>query len=177
MLWGCTVLVWSMYAIFTVFSSELAAEFECFIFNKGKRRLTNQRGVQLCNETSWRERPCHKGSFFSKFIHCFVYILHQSFPYGFLSLWFERCIEEPRVILLQPEMREMLMWLKPFAAKPLAASHQQRHQYLWSCIPMSAEHLAQKFTPLLKNSPKVTVFRQLFAHWSCPSAASPLVGV
>lgn len=156
---------------YSVFSSELAAGFECFVFNKGKRRVTNQRGVQLWNETSWRERHCHKGSFFSKFINCFsfMYILHWSFPYGFHSLWFERCIEEPQVILLQPEMQQMLMRLKPFRAKPLAGS--QLAETLISvelCLPMPAEHLARKFTLFLKNSPK-TVFRWLFLHCNYPA--------
>ena len=126
------VLVRSTYAVFIFFLSDLAAGFECFIFNKGKRRLASQRGVQLCNETLCGERLCHKGSFFSEFIHCFMYMLHQSFPYGFPSLYFERCIEEPQVVLLQPKTWQMLMQLKPFGAKPLAASLWQRHWYLWS---------------------------------------------
>lgn len=45
------------------------------------------------------------------------------------------------------------------------------------CLPVSAEPLARKFTPLLKNSPAMTVYRWLSLHRCCAPAAGLLTGM
>ncbi|KAJ7408894.1 hypothetical protein WISP_117924 [Willisornis vidua] len=80
-------------------------------------------------------------------------LLLESFP---LELPFTVCeglIEEPQVILLQPEMQQMLMWLKPLSPKPLPATDggsdicgalpTYRQQNIWHRAYPPAEKLTQ----------------------------------